>query len=141
MLWLRAITVWFVIIFAETIHGTLRTFFLAPYVGDLRARQISFFTGCALILAIAYLFIRWIEAETIKLLLVVGLIWVVLTALFEVMLGRFAMGFSWEQIIADYDITKGRLMMFGLVFLMFAPLIAAKMRGNEKEVPQLRLQA
>lgn len=83
-----------------------------------------------MILGIAYLLINWIHAKTIRLLLVVGLIWVVLTAAFEVMLGRFAMGLSWEQIIADYDITKGRLMMFGLLLLMFAPLIAAKMRRS-----------
>lgn len=130
MFFVRVLTVWLVIIVAETIHGTLRTFFLAPYIGDLRARQISFFTGCVLILAIAYLFISWIHAKTIRLLLVVGLIWVVLTAAFEVMLGRFAMGLSWEQIIADYDITEGRLMMFGFVFLMFSPIIAAKMRHS-----------
>lgn len=36
---------------------------------------------------------------------------------------------SWERIASDYDITNGGLMLFGLTLMVFAPLLAAKIRG------------
>jgi hypothetical protein len=48
---------------AESVHGTLRRFFLTPYVGDFRARQIGAVVGSAIILTLAYLFIEWIGAK------------------------------------------------------------------------------
>ena len=64
MLWLRAVAVWLILIGAEVVHGALRTLYLAPRVGDLRARQLGVFTGSGLILAIARLAAPWLRAET-----------------------------------------------------------------------------
>jgi hypothetical protein len=47
---LRAFAVWLVIMAVESAHGTLRELFVAPLIGDLRARQISVFTGSLLLL-------------------------------------------------------------------------------------------
>jgi hypothetical protein len=54
---IRALLVWLVLIAAEFVHGTLRTIFLVPVVGDFRSRQIGVFTGSALILTVAYLMV------------------------------------------------------------------------------------
>lgn len=126
---LRALAVWLVIVCAESVHGALRTAFLAPYVGDFRARRISVFTGSLLILLIAYLFIRWIRAGTTRALITVGFVWLVLTVLFELTLGRFVLGLSWDRLASDYDIRRGGLMLFGLILLTLSPLIAARLRG------------
>ena len=131
---LRASAVWLVIVCAESVHGALRTMFLAPYVGDFRARRISVFTGSLLILLIAYLFIRWIQAGTIRALITVGFVWLVLTVLFELTLGRFVLGLSWERLASDYDIRRGGLMLFGLILLTLSPLIAARLRGLKADI-------
>lgn len=127
-LW-RGLAVWLVIILAESIHGTARVLLLQPRVGDIRARQIAFFTGMALILTIALLFIRWIRARDARQLLHVGLLWMAMTLLFEISLGRFALGYSWDRILSDYNLPKGGLMGFGLLFLVIAPRLAARLRG------------
>lgn len=132
MLLLKAFVVWLVLIGLETIHGVLRTILLAPYVGDFRARQIGVFTGSLLILVVSCLFVRWLRASTSTSLLVVGLVWLVLTILFEMTIGRFVLGLSWERLASDYDISRGGLLPIGLVFLGFAPLIAARLRGLEE---------
>jgi len=124
----RAFLVWLIIVAAETIHGTLRQIFLAPLVGDFPARRISIFTGMLLIFATALLFVRRIAASSAKSLLAVGLLWVILTVVFEIALGRF-LGYSRERIFEDYDLSNGGLMAFGLAFMLFAPLLAAKLRG------------
>lgn len=129
----RAFLVWLLIIFVETIHGTLRQMFVAPAVGDFRARQIAVFTGIVLIFAVAYFFIGWIRAENAKRLLAVGLTWAGLTLIFEFGLGFFVFGFSSERMLEDYDISRGGLMAFGLLFMIFAPYLAAKLKFNHEQ--------
>ena len=126
---LRSFCVWAVIILTEIVHGTFRVIFLQPILGDFRARQISVFTGSLLILLIATAFSNWVRATKRKQLIFIGLLWSVLTLCFEVILGRFILGFSWERIGSDYNIFQGGLLPLGIFVLIFAPLFAAKLRG------------
>lgn len=125
----RGLAVWLVIMFAESVHGTLRQIFLAPAVGDFTARRIAFFTGMLLIFAIAYLLVRWIAAPTTAALLAVGGMWAVLTLAFEFGIGYFALGYTRERLLEDYDVSRGGLMGFGIVYMIFVPYLAARTRG------------
>lgn len=125
----RALAIWLLIVFAESVHGTLRQLFLAPLIGDLAARRIAFFVAILLIFLITYFFIRWINAPTVKSLFAVGLMWTILMTLFEFGLGHFVMNYSWERMLEDYDLSRGGLMGFGLLFMICAPWLAAKLRG------------
>lgn len=128
MVYLRAFLVWLIIIVAETLHGILRNLFLAPRIGDFRARQVGVFIATFLIFIISLFFIKFIKATDKKQLLFIGVGWVVLTLLFEVSLGRF-LHLSWNRILSDYNLLKGGLMPIGLLFMMLSPLAAAKVRG------------
>ena len=55
---------WMLIMLAETVHGMVRELFIAPVLGDLRARQLGVLVGCVLIFAIAWLTARWMGART-----------------------------------------------------------------------------
>lgn len=123
---LRGFTIWLLIIVAESIHGTLWQIFLTPLIGDLPARRIAFFVALFIILGITYLFIRWINAPSVKSLFAVGLMWMILMAIFEFSLGHFVMNLSWERIFEDYDLSRGGLMGLGLLFMVFAPYLADK---------------
>ena len=129
MYFLRGFLVWLVIVFVESVHGTLRQMFLAPIVGDFTARRIAFFVGMALIFLIAWLFIRWVRARNAKQLFAVGLMWAVLTLLFEFGLGIFVLNYSRERMLEDYDVSRGGFMAFGILFMVFAPYLAARLRG------------
>lgn len=131
MLLLRSIAIWLIFIIIESLNGTIRTLWLVPLLGELRAHQISFATGSLLILTIATLFVRWLKIANVSQSIGVGVLWMLLTVLFEVSLGRFAFGYSWSQIAADYDLRQGRLMSLGLVLLLCAPFIATKIRDVE----------
>ena len=129
MPWLRALLVWLVVIVAESVHGTLRTLYLAPAIGDFPARRVGVFIGSALIFVIALAFIRWIGAQSRRQLLGIGALWVALTIAFEVGLGRAVLHLDWARILADYDLSRGGLMGFGLLAMFFIPLLAARIRG------------
>lgn len=130
MFLLRGAAVWIVIIFAETVHGILRTMFLDPLIGGFRARQIGVFVGCVIIGTIAYLSIRWIGAFGVGKLLLVGVTWVILTLGFEFTIIAPLAGLSRERVFEDYDIARGGLMPIGLLFMAAAPYLAARFRGN-----------
>lgn len=134
MFLLRAFVVWLVIIAVETVHGILRTVLLVPMMGDLPARQISVFTGSLLIFGVTLLLINWIAARTRLRLLIVGAIWVLLTILFEITLGRLVLNLSWDRITEDYDITRGGFLGFGLLFMAVSPLLATRMRSRNGKV-------
>lgn len=131
---LRAIVVWIVIILAETVHGIARIQILEPSVGEFRARQMAVFSGAAIIFLVTRSLIRWIGANGPFALVAIGLFWMVLTIAFELLIGRFVFGFSWQRIAAEYDITSGSLMPLGLVFLVFCPLLASISRKSNDPI-------
>ncbi|MDD5360306.1 MAG: hypothetical protein PHI79_05895 [Sulfurovaceae bacterium] len=125
--WTRALAAWFFIAVAESIQGTIRRIFILPVIGDLRAHQVGILIASVIIFIISWICIRWIGARTFSEQLKVGALWVVLMAIFEVSLG-LAFGYSQERIFSDYNIAEGRLMIFGMIFMLFAPALAAKAR-------------
>jgi hypothetical protein len=131
--WLRAVGLWFLLMVAETLHGVWRVKVLAPWIGDAAARDVSVFTGSLVILLITLGCIGWIPARSARTLLLVGFTWVVLTITYELALGRFAFHLSWAEIISDFDLLHGRLLPIGLLFLMFSPLLAARLRARTSE--------
>jgi hypothetical protein len=128
MNWKRVFAVWFLIAVAESVHGTLRRLFLVPRIGELLSHQIGVVIGSAIIFTITWLFIRWFGPGSHQEQLQVGALWVVLTLIFEFTLGYF-FGYSLDRILTEYNIAKGGLMVFGVLFMFIAPAMAARARG------------
>lgn len=128
MSWPKALATWLLIVIAETVHGVLRQIFIAPLMGDLPARQVGVLMGSAIIFAIAWACIRWIGARSFGEQIKVGLVWVVLTVLFEFGLGT-ALGLPPERLLADYNPAGGGFLGLGLLFMLLAPALAARVRG------------
>ena len=80
-----------------------------------------------MIALITFVFVRWLKGSSSRDFLLVGIMWVFLTVGFEMLLGRFAMNVSWERIASDYNLFHGGLMLFGLLAMLFAPWIMAKL--------------
>jgi hypothetical protein len=133
MSWRRAFLAWLTIAVAESIHGILRRIFLLPVLGDLGAHQVGLLVGCIIIFLIAWATVRWIGAKTLSQQLRVGLFWMVLMFAFELSLG-LAFGYSLDRILLDYNIAEGRLMILGMLFMLFAPALAAKVLGNDRSL-------
>ena len=128
--WLRATSLWLLLMAAETLQGLWRVKVLAPWIGEENARDVGVFTGTLIVLLITFACIDWIPARDARTLLLVGATWVGLTIGYEVALGRMAFDLSWGEIAADFDLSRGRLLYLGLIVLLFSPLLAAWLRGR-----------
>jgi hypothetical protein len=126
MNWRRALTIWFVIVIAESISGTIRRVWLVPAAGEKVSHQIGVLIGSILILLIAWSSARWLDARTPKAQLQIGALWVVLIVLFEFGVGA-ALGNSMQKMLAEYDLSQGGLMGLGLLVMLLAPMVGAKL--------------
>jgi hypothetical protein len=128
-MWLRGVLVWLLIAAAETVHGVLRIAYLQPRLGDLAARQMALVSGALIIVVIATLTIRWIGAVGVRRQMALGALWLALMVAFDLAVGRFVFGYSWQRIGADFNPVAGGYLGMAMLVLLVAPWLAAGLRG------------
>ena len=116
-------------------NGTLRELAYKDRVGELTAHQLS--TGSALGLFAGYfeLLARLRPLTSTREALQVGAAWLALTIAFEFGFGRGVAHTSWEELLADYDLRKGRLWPLVLAWIALGPAVvcAAHERRGKAE--------
>ena len=125
----RAILIWFAILILASINGAVRDLLVAPRTGDLVARAISTIILCLLIAVVAWRSIGWVGPRNIRAALEIGIVWLVLTLTFEFGFGHFVFGKPWAELLADYDVRRGRIWVLVLIATLLAPLWAGWVRG------------
>ena len=124
----RVVGIWLTLIVLESIHGIIRRLFLEPHIGDVRARQLSVFTGAVLIALVFRLTITWLGPQPASRWWQFGVLWLALTLAFEIGLGRAA-GLSWDRIASDFDLRRGGLLGIGMLVILVAPRVLAERLG------------
>ena len=125
---LKYIWAWFPMIVIAIANGIFREKVLANHLNELRAHQVS--TASMIVLFGMYvwvLFCIWLPTSANQ-AIGIGLIWLVLTVLFEFLFGHYIVGHSWEKLLADYNIFKGRVWVLVLIWISVAPLIIYQLR-------------
>ena len=118
---------WFIFPFVGILNGVLREATYKNFVGDLTAHQISTVTGLLFFGIIFYFIFKKWEIKSVKHAILIGLIWLGLTILFEFGFGHYIMGNSWQKLLHDYNIAEGRVWSLFLVWLTIAPFVFYKM--------------
>jgi hypothetical protein len=123
----RGLLVWLLIMLVETIHGVLRGLLLVPHFGEAAAGRMGWPIGAVLVLAVSFACIRWTRLHATADLLGLGAMWAVLTFLFEIAIGAMR-GLSASRILAEINPFEGGLMIYSVVLMFFAPLLADRLR-------------
>jgi hypothetical protein len=117
-------------------NGTLRELGYKDRVGERTAHQIS--TGSAIALFAGYfeLLARLRPLTSTREALRVGAAWLALTIAFEFGFGRGVAHTSWDDLLADYDVRKGRLWPLVLAWIALGPALlrAAHERCGEPAI-------
>jgi len=123
---------WFAFPFVGILNGVLREATYKKFVGDLQAHQISTATGIIFFGIIFYFIFRKWKIESVKNAILIGVIWLVLTILFEFGFGHYIMGNSWQKLLHDYNIAEGRVWGLFLIWITIAPFIFYKFFNKQK---------
>jgi hypothetical protein len=119
---------WLLFMILAIINAGIRNAVFKPVIGDLRAHQLSTIIFIVLILIVTYLVLRFSNIQlSDKDAIILGSIWLLLTICFEFLAGHFAFGNSWEKLVADYNILKGRIWSLVLITIFFAPYLTKKL--------------
>lgn len=119
---------WIPLVFIAIANGLLREHFIALYLKELPAHQVSTATG--LILFSIYMWITlktWTPNSALQ-ALGVGLMWLGLTVAFEFLFGHYVVGHTWSRLLQDYNILAGRLWVLVLIWVTLAPSIFYKLQ-------------
>jgi hypothetical protein len=107
------------------INGIIRNSFYSRQLGELLAHQVSTIVFCVTIIAFSYLFFKYSGVTgTKKDYLHIGLMWLFLTVAFEFLFGHFIAGHTWNHLLADYNVFKGRIWILVLIVTATAPSIS-----------------
>lgn len=125
---LRYTLAWLPMVVLAVLNGTLREFTYGKAMSELHAHQLSSVTLILIFAAYVWLLSsRW-PLYTPGQAIVVGLIWLVLTVLFEFGMGCYISHQSWEQLLQAYNIFAGNLWPLVLVAVAVLPALAFWLR-------------
>ena len=105
------------------VNGTLREKVYGPRLSELAAHQLSSLLAIVLFGLYLYVLSRIWPFESAAQALQVGVLWLVLTVLFEFIFGHYAMGHSWARLLNDYNLAAGRLWLLVLAWIAVAPWV------------------
>jgi hypothetical protein len=117
------ILLWVGLLFLAIINGALRDFTYLKTLGEHRAHQLSTILLLLLISVYSYFVFGYWNLGSEKEAILVGVLWLILTLAFEFLFGHFVAKHSWEKLLRDYNIFKGRLWILILIWTAIVPMV------------------
>lgn len=127
----KAAAAWLVLFVVMFANGALRVLVLEPRLGEDLARQVASLSGVMLVLLVSWLFVAAAPEARPAQLWRVGVGWLCATVAFEFLFGRFVSGQSWQALLADYDLLRGRLWSLILVSVCLGPWLCGAVRARQ----------
>ena len=126
----RVFLTWLLFVPLAILNGMIRENVYKPIVGELRAHQIStaIASGAFFSLVFSMLKNKVAQLDNTKLLLIGGAL-VSMTILFEVGFGHYLNKVSWQRLVNDYNLLKGRVWSLFLMTELVSPLLVKFMKN------------
>lgn len=96
-------------------------------IGEQTAHVISSIILAVLVFLVASFFIRAKSITAPNKLLLIGGFWVILTMFFEYLFFHYGGGEPSSQLLADYNVSKGRIFVLVLLSQFLLPIIASRL--------------
>jgi hypothetical protein len=123
MMKIRYLAAWFVLLLVAMLNGALRESTYGKYVSELAAHQLSCLTGILLFAVVIHQYVRRWPPASAREAWRIGLFWMALTVAFEFLFFHYVTGHSWEVLLANYDMSAGRLWPLILLWVAVAPYV------------------
>lgn len=131
MKYLKSLIVWICFIPAAILNGGFREYVLTKYMDTASATAISGILLSILILLITWLLLPRLVTLNRKESYMTGIIWMVLTIIFEFTSG-IGTGVSMKELLAAYNPFSGNLWILVVLTTMLAPIIISEKKALYK---------
>lgn len=121
----RASLVWLAMLGSAFVNGALREVVLMKTLAlpESRAQRVSAFTGIVLFTACVRGLWSYMRVRSLATAVKIGAVWFVATGLTEAFaINMYLGGQSWEQVLASYDVSKGKLWPLVLAWIGVLPV-------------------
>jgi hypothetical protein len=124
----KSFAIWLGILLLAIANGAFREDFLTPELGQFTGLILSGILLSICIIFMAYFTLPWIGRTPARNYVLIGILWLCFTLLFEFSFG-LAQGRTWLQLSEAYMFRDGNIWSIVLLVTSVAPYLAAKGRG------------
>ncbi|WP_299111499.1 hypothetical protein [uncultured Winogradskyella sp.] len=128
----KYILAWFPMIIIAIANGVFREKFLASRLNELQAHQMSTVSIIVLFGIYVWILFKVWSPSSVNQVIFIGLIWLLLTVIFEFLFGHYIAGHSWNKLLNDYNILQGRVWIFVLIWISIAPYIIYQIQKSAR---------
>lgn len=118
---------------AALVNGTFRALVTQPLLGETAARQLATVLLLGLLFAYQWWLSRRLPIATWQQAVSVGAAWMAMTLTFELGFGRFVEHLSWSTMLADYDVTSGRIWVLVPLWLLAGPAVIRRLQSTDED--------
>lgn len=111
------------------VNGAVREKLYGPFMGELSAHQLSTLSGIILFGLYIWILTGIWRIETSNQAFVIGIMWVIMTVLFEFIFDHFIMNHPWGKLFHDYNLLEGRVWLLVLIWTAIAPYVFYRIRS------------
>ena len=114
---------WFGMLALALLNGMFRAVVVQPLLGETKARALATMILLAALTGYAWWLQRGRPIPTARQAWAIGSTWVVMTLTFEFGWGGLVEGLPWTAMLADYDLTAGRIWVLVPIWALLVPMI------------------
>lgn len=118
---------------AALVNGTFRALVTQPLLGETAARQLATVLLLGLLFAYQWWLSRRLPIATWQQAVSIGATWTAMTLAFELGFGRFVEHLSWSTMLADYDVTSGRIWVLVPLWLLAGPAVIRGLQSRHED--------
>jgi hypothetical protein len=119
----KYLSAWLVMLLVSIANGAVRDFTYGKHLDPLTAHQLSTVSSVLLLGIVIRAFVRRYPPSSSQQALLIGLLWTALTVAFEFLFFHYVGGHSWSELLANYNVLKGRVWIVVLVWVAIAPYV------------------
>ena len=119
---------WFGMMALAILNGGLRDKLYEPLIGELVAHQLSTVLLVVVFAGYFWLLTSYWPISSSGQAWSIGLMWLVMTLLFEIGLGRWGLGYAWSRVLHDYDLMAGRVWVLVPLWTLIGPALFFHLR-------------
>lgn len=126
----KYLVAWLVMLLVSIANGGVRDLTYGRYLAELTAHQLSTASGVVLLGIVIRCFVGRHPPVSARHALGIGLGWMALTVAFEFLFFHYVGGHPWSVLLANYDVSAGRVWLAVPLWVAVAPWLFVRWRGR-----------